>query len=208
MPSNLTRRNILDAARLLFNRDGIVNVRLQQIADEANVSLGNMTYHYRTKEAVVEAIWAELAVRQRELLAEFRVMPLFADIDRHIQQSFVLQQEFIFFYLDTLEVLRAYPTIQQQHQLHLQWQLQQVAMMIQFNASRGAFRPEEFTGQFSEVAYQYLFTSDQWLYRRTIMGLGIEHFETFRSSLWNLLRPFFTVMGIKEFEQLPSTSQA
>ncbi|MEL7123903.1 MAG: TetR/AcrR family transcriptional regulator, partial [Bacteroidota bacterium] len=48
-----TKQKILDAALKLFNQDGIVNVRLQHIADEAFVSVGNLAYHYSNKESIV-----------------------------------------------------------------------------------------------------------------------------------------------------------
>jgi hypothetical protein len=44
MASNVTKQKILDNAVGCFNRDGIANVRLQHIAEDANKSIGNMPY--------------------------------------------------------------------------------------------------------------------------------------------------------------------
>ena len=92
MSAAITKQKILDSAVKLFNQDGLVNVRLQHIADEAFVSVGNMTYHYRTKELIVQAIWEQLVKKQRDLLAEFRIVPLFEDIERQIQSTFLPKQ--------------------------------------------------------------------------------------------------------------------
>jgi len=43
---NKTKKKIIVAALKLFNQNGLVNVRLQHIADEAFISIGNMAYHY------------------------------------------------------------------------------------------------------------------------------------------------------------------
>ena len=51
-----TKRRILDAALDLFNENGLVNVRLQHIADQAQMSVGNLAYHYANKEAIVTAL--------------------------------------------------------------------------------------------------------------------------------------------------------
>lgn len=203
MSTAITKKKILDAAVKLFNRDGLVNVRLQHIADEAFVSIGNMTYHYRTKELIVYAIWEELVKKQQELLAEYRVVPLFEDIERQIRSTFHLQQEYLFFYLDTLEVIRAFPDIKEAHQQHISWQIQQIAIMLQFNIARGAFfNFDTEGGERWGLAKQYWAMGDTWLYRQSISSAPIDDFADFRNSLWILLKPYFTNMGLREYEQL------
>jgi AcrR family transcriptional regulator len=202
MSSLITKEKIIDSAVKLFNRDGLVNVRLQHIADEAFMSIGNMTYHYRTKELIVQAIWEQLVKKQHELLAEYRIVPLFEDIERQIRSMFELQQKYIFFYLDTLEVIRAFPEIQRAHSQHIEWQVLQVKTMLQFNVSRGAFERENTEGYHHKLAQQYWLTSDMWLYRQKIMALSTQDFDAYRDALWALLMPNFTAMGQQEFRQL------
>lgn len=202
MATPLTRQKIKDAAVRCFNREGIANVRLQHIADEAFVSIGNMTYHYRNKEAIVEAVWEQLVQKQQELLAAFRVLPLFEDIERLLHSCFELQQEYRFFYLDTLELMRAFPDIQQAHNQHIQWQVQQMEAAIAFNQARGAFMPPQWPHQFSELARQFWMTADLWLYRQTVQQASTTDYAPFRERLWALFRPLFTNMGQREFEQL------
>lgn len=202
MSAAITKQKILDSAVKLFNQDGLVNVRLQHIADEAFVSVGNMTYHYRTKELIVQAIWEQLVKKQRDLLAEFRIVPLFEDIERQIQSTFQLQQAYIFFYLDTLEVMRAFPQIRDLHRQHIQWQVQQIETMMRFNVSRGAFLVENTEGGMSQLAQQYWMTSDMWLNRQAILGNDLSNYAAFRDALWALLRPCMTDMGNMEFRQV------
>lgn len=202
MSAAITKQKILDSAVKLFNQDGLVNVRLQHIADEAFVSVGNMTYHYRTKELIVQAIWEQLVKKQRDLLAEFRIVPLFEDIERQIQSTFQLQQAYIFFYLDTLEVMRAFPQIRDLHRQHIQWQVQQIETMMRFNVSRGAFFAENTEGGMSQLAQQYWMTSDMWLNRQAILGNDLGNYAAFRDALWALLLPCMTSMGNMEFRQL------
>ena len=202
MASANTKEKILESAVKLFNKDGLVNVRLQHIADEAFVSIGNMTYHYRTKELIVQAIWERLVKKQRELLAEYRIVPLFEDIERQIRSTFQLQQEYHFFYLDTLEIVRAFPEIHKAHRQHIEWQVQQLVMMLQFNVARGAFLPAFTEGYHRQLAQQYWMTSDMWLYRQKVNGTDIEDFKAYREALWSLLMPNFAPMGQLEFRQL------
>ena len=46
MDATGTKQKILDTSLELFNKNGISNVRLQQIADETGISLGNLAYHF------------------------------------------------------------------------------------------------------------------------------------------------------------------
>lgn len=202
MASLETKQKILNAALKQFNQHGLVNVRLQHIADEAFVSIGNMTYHYRTKELIVEAIWNQLKKKQETLLMEFRVVPLFEDIERQMRSTFALQQAYLFFYLDTLEIMRAFPDIRDEHRLHNAWQVQQLEMMIYFNISRGVFKSEIPPLQYEELAKQYWMTSDMWLSRQKILGNEIYDIQSHRNALWALLIPICTERGIQELQQL------
>ena len=202
MPKLTTKHKILAAAVQLFNRDGLINVRLQQIADESVVSIGNMTYHFRTKEIIVQAIWEELVAQQQRMLAEFRIVPLFEDIERQIQSAFQLQQQYVFFYLDTLEVIRAFPNIRDLHRQHIQWQVQQIETMIHFNTSRGVFVINNSNCNENQLAQQYWMTCDMWLNRQATLGNDLSQFKPFRDALWALLTPYMTDMGRMEFRQL------
>ena len=204
MATLITRQKIIDAAVLCFNREGIANVRLQHIADEAFVSVGNMTYHYRNKEAIVQAVWDQLVQQQRDLLAEFRILPLFEDIERLLASTCQLQQQYRFFYVDTLEVMRAYPEIQGAHQQHIAWQIQQMEVAILFNQSRGAFHGAQWEGQVSYLARQFWLIADLWMYRQCVQNGATNDFTDLRNMLWALFRPFFTDMGEREFQQLHS----
>ena len=202
MASAITKQKILDNAVVCFNRDGIANVRLQHIAEEASMSIGNMTYHFRTKDVIVQAVWEQLVRRQQILLNEFRVLPLFEDIDRLLASTFALQQEYRFFYLDTLEIMRSYPEIQIAHAQHIQWQVQQMELAIQFNLSRGAFSTEAGDAHFFHLARQFWMTTDLWMYRQSVQQYAVDNFLSFREAIWALFIPCFTDMGLREFQQL------
>jgi len=197
-----TKEKILIAALKLFNKNGLVNVRLQHIADEAFVSVGNLAYHYSNKEAILLALYKDLTKKQKELLAEFRIVPLFDNIDRLIQQTFILQGQYIFFYLDTLEIIRAYPTIGKTHQTHISSQINQLKTILDFNAARGALLTEPAEGSFKQLALQIWMTMDLWMTGQAIIAGSLEDDQDYRLTVWNLLIPHFTDMGKREYAQM------
>ncbi|MEM6320679.1 MAG: TetR/AcrR family transcriptional regulator [Bacteroidota bacterium] len=197
-----TKQKIIAAALKLFNQNGLINVRLQHIADEAFVSVGNMAYHYHNKEAIVYTIYETLTKQQKNLLAEYRIVPLFDNINRLFQHTFQLQQQYIFFYLDTLEIIRAYPKIGTIHQKHIFFQVAQLEAMLHFNVARGALISEPLAGIFSQLAQQIWMTVDYWHNQQLVRGDNTPSEEKYLASIWALLIPYFTKMGRQEYEQM------
>ena len=63
-----TRTRILVASLLLFNEQGEPNTALNDIADEVDISPGNLHYHFRKKADVVAALLAEFQADARAVL--------------------------------------------------------------------------------------------------------------------------------------------
>ncbi|MEL6845130.1 MAG: helix-turn-helix domain-containing protein, partial [Bacteroidota bacterium] len=55
-----TRDKILQQARLLFNEKGLSLVSLRQIAKQLGMSDGNLRYHFKTKDELLQALYMEL----------------------------------------------------------------------------------------------------------------------------------------------------
>lgn len=54
-----TRQEILDTAKILFNERGYNNVSTGDIAARLGISKGNLTYYFKKKEEIIEAIVGE-----------------------------------------------------------------------------------------------------------------------------------------------------
>ncbi len=73
MNTILKRDRLIEAAKLMFYQQGVTGTTLADIAQQAQVPLGNIYYHFRTKEALVEAV---IQAHLQELQS------LFAQLDR------------------------------------------------------------------------------------------------------------------------------
>ena len=63
-----TRHRILVASLLLFNEHGVPRTTINYIADEIDISPGNLHYHFRRKEDIVDALTAEFQADARKVL--------------------------------------------------------------------------------------------------------------------------------------------
>lgn len=196
----------MNKALTLFNKNGFVNVRLQHIADYGGISVGHLAYHFKNKDCIVEALYDQLKEAQETSLYEFRMAHLFEDINRQLLHIFQCQKQYLFFYLDTLEVLRAYPSIKEKHQQHITWQIQQIVWMFNFNADRNTFLAPAAEGQYNQLGWLFWMTMDNWMYARQIKGLDHLNEYDFISDLWSLMLPYLTGEALEELKMLRMNS--
>lgn len=64
-----TREKILQASLLMFNESGESNITTIDIANELNISPGNLYYHFRGKEVIVEELYSEFDREMSEILS-------------------------------------------------------------------------------------------------------------------------------------------
>lgn len=58
-PSDNTRARLVNAAKQLLYEQGMHNTSLAEIANQANVPVGNVYYHFRTKDTLISAVIQE-----------------------------------------------------------------------------------------------------------------------------------------------------
>lgn len=197
-----TKERILDAALKLFNQDGIVNVRLQHIADEAAISVGNLAYHYSNKAAIANALYDRLDKAQQSLLKEYQVVPLFENIDRLIQHTYQLQKDYRYFYLDTLEIIRAYPEVGLAFRKQAKITILQIRQILDFNVSRGVLIEEPVKGFYAELADHIWMALDFGFYQHLVRQEELPGWATYRRRIWYLIIPLFTNTGKMEYTQM------
>lgn len=73
VPQQPAREALAEAALKLFYRRGVANTSLADIAGAAGVPTGNVYYHFRTKEVLVEAVIKKRIEQLNALFAEANV---------------------------------------------------------------------------------------------------------------------------------------
>ena len=197
-----TKSNILKSALKLFNEKGYLNVRLQHIADEAFISVGNLAYHFENKQEILLGLYQQAHRLQKDLLHELNIVPLFEHLDRHWCNVFEVQQAYRFLYFDTLEVLRSNSSIQEQYQGHVAWEVSQLIQMLRFNLSRGALAGPGTPKELDQLAHLLWLCESSWYRQCIVRGQSKFDSKAFRESLWSILWPYCSETGRQEYKQV------
>ena len=104
-PPRRTRERILATALRLFNAAGEPNVTTADIADEMNISPGNLYYHFRNKDDIIGELYGALESSLRPLLAAAAGRtPTIEDLWLFLHLLFEKMGEYRFFYRDLDEI--------------------------------------------------------------------------------------------------------
>jgi AcrR family transcriptional regulator len=101
-----TRERILELSLRLFNEFGEPNITTTVIADEMNISPGNLYYHFRNKDDIVNSLFAQFESEIGRMLsvpADRR--PNIEDVWLYLHLSFQLVWRYRFFYRDLSDLL-------------------------------------------------------------------------------------------------------
>lgn len=106
MASRQTRQRILDCSLAMFNAQGEPNVTTNHIADELEISPGNLYYHFRNKDDIIGQLFARYEVRMDSALAapDGR-LPGLEDIWLQLHLVFECIWDYRFLYRDLVEIL-------------------------------------------------------------------------------------------------------
>ena len=196
----MTRNKILIEARQLFYEKGIANVRLQQIADKTGISVGNLAYHYKSKEAIVSAVYQEVFASLTQMLRGPLKQKDLADFNALFETIYQFVTTHRFCFNNVWEIARNYPDIQQKWETLIGKVLQQTQQRINFHVKRNVLNKEPCKNAYYQLAQHLLINFHFWIPQQLIKGKSAT-VGLFKNSLWSLLYPHLTDKGIKEYNK-------
>lgn len=188
---NDTRSNILTTARRLFNAQGYDRVTMRQIAAEAGIGVGNVTYYFPRKQDIVCALMDDSFEQTRTdapVCGPAQLTQMFSRMLDTLERN-------SFFFLDP-----AFDN-DERHTTHYPQLRDDLSAAMTALTERGVFLPA-FTPDIRETLLTVLLmTHISWL-RRHVRGVhpGPDKQELLRMH-WVVLAPYLSAEGRAMLEQ-------
>ena len=193
-----TKERIIQRAVDLFNANGFASVSLFELAKELNMTRGNLTYHFKNKEVLLEAIaedlWTKIMIERNKT----RQLPSFENLHNEVQSYYRIQRSYAFIFLD-YHVLN-HPAIKDKFRQLTNQQINDCKATIAFAITAGNMHPEPFEGIYDNLAFNTWLVSFYWLNQQKVRGRSdIDSGEEGEMKIWSMLLPHFTKKGLQQF---------
>lgn len=195
-----TKKRIVSAAISLFNEVGVVNTRLQQIADRCGISVGNLAYHYKNKELILKEAYEKLSAELKEILGKYGTLPSLSDFDQQLSDLFLFMQAYPFYFTDALEMERIYPELKQHHKEFSSKIIAQIRIRMEFNENRGVLVKEPHPGIYDIIANSTWMILNSWVTYQILTDNPRQCEGSFKMAIWVQWYPYFTEKGRSEYD--------
>ena len=200
-----TKNKIKDAARLLFNEQGLADTSLRNIAMKLGISQGNLNYHYKTKQDLVEALYHELVHKMDQQMEQLtKSLPIMVLLHESSLQSLTIFYEYRFLLQDLFKICRENESIRL-HYTSLQGQRKrQFLFLFDQLIQSGDMREAVYEEEYEELYLRMQIIGDNWINTQIVLYSDLPNPVTyFHRVLLGMLYPYLTEKGQQSYlEQL------
>ncbi|MEM6263257.1 MAG: TetR/AcrR family transcriptional regulator [Bacteroidota bacterium] len=201
-----TRKKILDKARALFNELGYSQVTIRMIATDLEMSSGNLNYHFRKREDILEALYVEMVEVFDNRVAGLEEQKLsLAHMKSEVQTSMERMIAYRFFWTDLYNLLRANKKIRAHFEAVRKERLMGYQYVFNFFINQNLMKPASFEKEYQFLAERMMGYSNTWLYASGLYMHEKEETELVPEASFQLLSmmyPYLKASGKHEFRGL------
>lgn len=108
-----TRDRILQCSLELFNDEGEPNVTTLHVATELDISPGNLYYHFKGKDSIINELFSDFETELSELqITQIPDDSPLLNMWAYLQLSFETMARYLFLFRDVADLLTRYPALQ------------------------------------------------------------------------------------------------
>ena len=204
-----TKEIILDTSLELFNSLGLSKVTLRTIANKMEISQGNLNYHFKKREDIIETLYFQLVQnidsRMSSIKEPKNPFQLLVSISQSIMFNFY---EYRFFLLDFVQIMRENEKIKTHYSELSTHREQQFLMIFQLLIENDLMRKEILLNEYKNLYKRFQMLSEFW-----ISDVEIHNSKTtkkvipiYSEILTQAIFPYLTSKGQKEYHSILSVS--
>ncbi len=191
-----TKEKILRASIKLFNENGFGAVNLEELAQVLEISRGNLTYHFKNKndllEVIIQEMWEKIAAEKEKTLQ----VPSFQNMHNQTQMYHSFQNEYAFVFLDIH--VQNHPLVKDQFKAMIEKTINDFYKMIAMGIQIGTVKKETIPGTYRSLALSVWMVSFYWLSQQTTRDKT--NAKEGEKVMWGLILPHLTRKGVTGFK--------
>jgi AcrR family transcriptional regulator len=200
-----TKGRILDTALHLFNKRGLSKVTLRTIAKEMGISQGNLNYHFKKRDDIIEVLYFELVKEMDEIMARIphstTGLQLLYDISSAILSS---AYNYRFFFFDFTQIMRENVTIRAHFQKLVYVRQEQTLRLFDMMVNEGIMRAESLPSEYFHLYKRTQIFGDFWMSSVKVEKVQIDQsiIDEYLKMIMQSFYPYLTDKGIKLYQSL------
>lgn len=194
------KQAIMDTARKLFNEKGFHDTCMRDIAAALNISVGNLTYHYKKKEDLIEAI----LLQDHQKYQKPKPIHTFRDFHQLLQDVTDQKKTRPYYYRHYVQLAQMCPAVYEMQVSVLKDLRDVLTEAVGYFADAGFLK--------KEFMQEYRHTVDAIL---TLIVYGLPDFcqteednQPIIDCVWSIIIPCFTGQGRGEYQRLMSNEKS
>ncbi|MFT5672441.1 MAG: AcrR family transcriptional regulator [Polaribacter sp.] len=200
---NKTKKKILNTAVILYNEFGIANVRNQDIAERAGMSLSNFNYHFGAKKDLIVAVFDLMFETLQKNVYGNSILVKEGQGLTITKSYFEFQERFCFFYLDTPNILKMFPELNEKVQKQIEESYQIIKNLNYLAIGMGMMKPEpeDNPGSYDQLMRHIWIHNHFWFANSRIINSEDNLVKKGIESLFSLCYPYLTKKGVLSYKQ-------
>lgn len=198
-----TKDNIVSKAVSLFNEKGISSVTMRQIAESLSMSPGNLTYHFKTKESLLEMIYDGLHAESGDYISFEKDLTLY-DFEKILFRFYDLRKSYTFFFNDLVYIIRQFPGVARMYQEANISRFRQSRRLVDHFVKTGRMKEESALLDYNKVIHSIWMINTFWPSQHQVMNTPEYPYNrtTPIEMTWQLIVPFLTEKGLHEYNEI------
>ena len=184
------KTDILETARKLFNEQGYNGVSMRDIAGALGISVGNLTYYFKRKEDLLEAV----ALRQVEGYQKKAPAASLAELDGHFRRKLAFQKGNAYYFRHYTQLAQISPKVYEMQRGIIRDQYEFYGETFRGFKSHGRMMEDTVPGQTRHLI--------QALVTVSLFGTAMGEPDGERlPCFWSLIWPMLTETGRREYRE-------
>lgn len=194
-----TRNKILTAARKLFNEEGLNNVTLRQIAKLLNISQGNLNYHFKLKEDILEALYFNLVEEMDWQLSSMNTQHSHLNsLYETSKLSMEIMYDYRFILIDYSYIMNTNSPIKSHYGELQKNRSNQFQLIFSELIKNGLIRPAEFDSEYPRLYERMNIVGDGWINVYTTFGAE-KSIGYYCDLLFEMIYTYLTDVGKQQY---------